>query len=90
MAAYAEAGQRLGVYSTQYLWRSVVGEVDYGLPEWRAAGETSRQQALRQCAGDPIQGGEAVLAQWVEEIDTNVLCPGRPPAEVLREFFAPG
>jgi hypothetical protein len=90
MAAYREAGLRLGVYSTRHLWQSVVGDVDYGLPEWRAAGPTSRQQALRQCAGESIQGGEAVLAQWVEEIDTNVLCPGRPPADVLREFFTPG
>jgi hypothetical protein len=90
MAAYRQAGLRLGVYSTPYLWRTVVGDAEYGLPEWRAAGPTSRQQALRQCSGDPIQGGEAVLAQWVAEIDTNVLCPGRLPADVLREFFAAG
>jgi hypothetical protein len=89
MAAYRAAGLRLGIYSTPYLWRTVVGEVDYGLPEWRAAGPTSRQRALAQCSGDSIQGGAAVLAQWVAEIDTNVLCPGRPPADVLREFFAP-
>lgn len=89
MAAYRQAGLRLGVYSTPYLWRTVVGEVAYGLPEWRAAGPTSRRQALRQCSGDPIQGGQAVLAQWVEEIDTNVLCPGRPPGDVLRDYFTP-
>ena len=90
MAAYRQAGLRLGVYSTPYLWRTVVGDVDYGLPEWRAAGPTSKQQALRQCAGDSIQGGPPVLAQWVEEIDTNVLCPGVPAADVLSEFFTPG
>jgi hypothetical protein len=90
MAAYRQAGLRLGVYSTRHLWQSVVGDVAYGLPEWRAAGPTSQQQALRQCAGDAIQGGEPVLAQWVAEIDTNVLCPGRPPTDVLRDFFAPG
>ena len=90
MAAYRQAGLRLGVYSTRSLWQSVVGDVDYGLPEWRAAGPTSRQQALAQCSGEPIQGGPAVLAQWVAEIDTNVLCPGLPPTAVLREFFTAG
>ena len=89
MAAYRAAGLRLGVYSTQYLWRSVVGDVDYGLPEWRAAGPTSRQAALALCTRDANQGGEAVMAQWLAEIDTNVLGPGRPAIDVLREFFAP-
>lgn len=87
MAAYQRAGLRLGVYSTPHLWRTVVGDVDYGLPEWRAAGQTSRQEAIRRCSGESIQGGRAVLGQWVEEIDTNVLCPGRLPDDVLREFF---
>jgi hypothetical protein len=92
MAAYAKAGQRLGVYSTQYLWRSVVGEVDYGLPEWRAAGPTSMRKALTLCSNSSrtgIQGGTAVLTQWLDLIDHNVLCPGRPATEVLQEFFTP-
>ncbi|MGA8209797.1 MAG: hypothetical protein WB441_00405 [Nocardioidaceae bacterium] len=91
IARYRRAGLRVGVYSTRYLWRSVVGGVAYGLPEWRAAGPTSRRQALRQCRDDvAIQGGDPILAQWSSvDVDYNVLCPQRPALDVLREFFAP-
>lgn len=88
MAAYRGAGLRLGVYSTQYLWRTVVGDAAYGLPEWRAAGATSRERALALCTRDPIQGGEVVLTQWVDEVDHDVLCPGRTQAGVLGDYFA--
>ena len=48
--------------------RGVVGDLALGLPEWRAAGQTSRQEALDRCGRDwPIQGGRAVLGQWVEQ-----------------------
>ena len=57
IAAYRRAGLQVGVYSTPYLWRTVVGDVDYGFPEWRAAGLTSRQRALEVCAGEDVQGG---------------------------------
>jgi hypothetical protein len=88
MAAYRKAGLQLGVYSTAYLWRSVVGDVGYRLPEWRAAGATSRREALERCAHSPIQGGMPVIGQWssVEE-DFDVLCPGPPATSVLREYF---
>jgi hypothetical protein len=89
MAAYRQAGLRLGVYSTPYLWRTVVGDVDYGLPEWRAAGATSMARALEVCAGEAIQGGVPVLGQWLDGVDKNVLCPGRPARTVLRSYFTP-
>lgn len=75
---YSEAGLLVGVYSTQHLWRSVVGDLRLGLPEWRAAGQTSRAEALRRCGPERmIQGGAAILAQWVElDRDRNVTCPG--------------
>lgn len=64
---YRDAGLTVGVYSTPALWRRVVGDLALGLPEWRAAGQTSQAEALRRCAADwVIQGGEAVLGQWVE------------------------
>ena len=49
---YADAGYRVGVYSTPYLWEGVVGDLALGLPEWRAAGETSRAEAL-----EPVRPG---------------------------------
>lgn len=75
---YSEAGYLVGVYSTQYLWQAVVGDLRLGLPEWRAAGQTSRAEALRRCGPERmIQGGAAILAQWVEfGRDRNVTCPG--------------
>ena len=75
---YADAGYRAGVYSTPALWREVVGDLALDLPEWRAAGETSRAEALDRCGEDwQIQGGRAVLAQWVEgQRDHDVTCPG--------------
>ena len=75
---YREAGYRIGVYSTPYLWEQVVGDFALGVPEWRAAGQTSMAEALNRCGDDwLIQGGRAVLGQWVEDSrDRNVTCPG--------------
>ncbi|MFC7497343.1 MULTISPECIES: hypothetical protein [unclassified Nocardioides] len=75
---YADAGYDVGVYSTPYLWREVVGDLALELPEWRAAGQTSQEEALSRCGDDwQIQGGEAVLGQWVEgQRDLDVTCPG--------------
>ncbi len=75
---YREAGYAIGVYSTPYLWDIVVGDLELGVPEWRAAGQTSREAALATCEPDRvIQGGEPVMGQWVEaNRDMNVTCPG--------------
>lgn len=75
---YTDSGFRIGAYSTQALWETVVGDLRLGIPEWRAAGQTSREEALRRCGPDRMyQGGEAVLSQWVEASrDFNVTCPG--------------
>ena len=84
---YTDAGYRIGVYSTQALWSAVVGDLRLELPEWRAAGQTSRAEALRRCGRDSMfQGGRPVLAQWVEaNRDRNITCPGTE-AELSRWF----
>ena len=84
---YTDAGYAVGIYSTPYLWDGVVGDLALGVPEWRAAGQTSRAEALRRCRGDwVIQGGRGVLGQWVESgRDQNVTCPGAS-AQMLRWF----
>jgi hypothetical protein len=76
--AYAEAGYRIGVYSTPAIWAGIVGDLSLGVPEWRAAGKTSREEALRRCGSDwLIQGGIGALAQWVEDDrDIDITCPG--------------
>ena len=56
---YTDAGYRIGAYSTQALWEHVVGGLRLGIPEWRAAGQTSRAEALRRCGPDRMfQGGD--------------------------------
>lgn len=75
--AFRDAGYAVGVYSTPTLWQHVVGDLRLGVPEWRAAGQTSRAEALRRCGPDwSFQGGEALLGQWIEEgRDQDVVCP---------------
>jgi len=75
---YTDAGYQVGVYSTPLLWSDVVGDLALGLPEWRAAGQTSEEEALSRCGDDwQIQGGDAVLGQWVaDQRDHDVTCPG--------------
>ena len=75
---YRDAGYAIGVYSTPYLWTEIVGGFRLGVPEWRAAGQTSADEALARCGADwVIQGGEAVLGQWVQDNrDMNLTCPG--------------
>lgn len=75
---YTDAGFTIGFYSTPSLWQRVVGDLRVGSPEWRAAGQTSKAEALSRCGPDwSIQGGQALLGQWVEDgRDRNVTCPG--------------
>jgi hypothetical protein len=84
---YTDAGFRVGAYSTQALWQHVVGDLRLGVPEWRAAGQTSKAEALRRCGNDRMfQGGRSVLGQWVEAgRDMNITCPGTT-AELARWF----
>ncbi|OIJ25200.1 hypothetical protein UG56_019250 [Nocardioides luteus] len=78
VAGYQEAGKRVGVYSIEGLWTPIVGDLQLQLPEWRPAGETSRDAALERCDGEwMFQGGAAVIVQWLEDgRDRNVTCPG--------------
>lgn len=75
---YTDAGYEIGFYSTPALWKRVVGDLRFGSPEWRAAGQTSKAEALSRCGEDwSFQGGRAVFGQWVEAgRDRNVTCPG--------------
>lgn len=75
---YRDQGLAIGAYSTQVLWQRVVGDLALGVPEWRAAGETSHAEAVRRCGNSRMfQGGKSVLAQWVEAgRDRNVTCGG--------------
>lgn len=85
--AYLDQGYEIGIYSTPSLWAAAVGDLALGVPEWRAAGPTSRAEALERCGADRVvQGGPAAMGQWVQGgRDLNVTCPGAE-AEVLGWF----
>jgi hypothetical protein len=86
--AYAKAGLKVGFYSTPYLWRGIVGNLRYSAPEWRATGHSSQSTARAACTGTSIQGGRAVLGQWVNgNRDWNVACAGYTTTTVLRKYF---
>lgn len=76
--AIRDAGLDVGAYSTQYLWDAVVGDFTLGgVPEWRAAGQTSQAEALERCKDEhAFQGGIAIMGQWVQyDRDRNITCP---------------
>jgi hypothetical protein len=82
---YTDNGYDIGVYSTPALYEGVVGDLSLGgIPEWRAAGQTSQVEALDRCGEDwSIQGGDGVMGQWVQySRDLNITCPG-----VERQMF---
>lgn len=89
LAAYRRSRLRVGLYSTPTMWRSIVGEVRYGLREWRTAGLSTRRAALAACGPTHrFQGGAPVLTQWyTNSEDFDLLCPGRPAHQVLQEYF---
>jgi hypothetical protein len=85
---YRRAGVKVGVYSTRYLWNSIVGNVRYGLPEWRTVGGDGQRSALARCARGSIQGGKAVIAQWwTSRVDYGLTCPGFGGRVVLKKYF---
>ena len=88
LAAYRAAGLEVGVYSTPTMWADIAGPARLGLPEWRTAGQDSSGAALAKCRRPDFQGGPAVLTQWYSpREDFDLLCPGRPAAEVLGKYF---
>ncbi|OMQ16369.1 hypothetical protein A7K94_0202985 [Modestobacter sp. VKM Ac-2676] len=77
-------GGEVGLYSTGYQWRLIVGAVPEessltGLDSW-LAGADDRQDATRMCRSDPlVDGGEVALVQYVVgRLDHNRACA---PAE---------
>lgn len=77
---YQDAGYDVGVYGTPTIWKGIVGGLTLGadVPEWRAAGATSKAEAVSRCGPSwSIQGGQGVLGQWVEQRrDRDIVCPG--------------
>jgi Putative peptidoglycan binding domain len=86
---YTSAGYRVGFYSTQALWSSILGTTRYRLPEWRTAGPRNLAAANARCAGSySFQGGAAVLGQWWgPNIDYDTTCPSSNTPLLLATYF---
>jgi len=85
---YRDAGYTVGVYSTQLLWRHILGGFRPGLPEWRTAGPSSPRAALGTCSDESIQGGPAVIAQWwTNRRDFDRLCPTADRRTTMATYF---
>ena len=85
---YESHGLGVGFYSVVSLWRGVVGELSLRLPEWRAAGRTSAQEAESRCESDAwsFNGGPGVIGQWVvagRDLDSTCSAAGSE----LRRWF---
>lgn len=88
LRGYRAYGLKVGVYSTPYLWKSVVGAARYRLPEWRPAGPRGKAVAQARCAAPSFQGGRAVLAQYSSAAaDYNIICPGFANRAALAAHF---
>lgn len=84
---YRDAGVKVAIYSTPAIWDGIVGDLAFGVPEWRAAGASGEAEAVNRCSADwTIQGGDGFIGQWVEgNRDLNVSCPGK--SSQLARFF---
>lgn len=82
MTAYFQAlgVRKIGIYSTGYQWRQIVGEVGsnsnlYALPSW-LAGASSEVSAMQSCELPPLtSGSQVVLTQFTSgRSDYNFSC----------------
>ncbi|TQJ38903.1 hypothetical protein FBY33_0911 [Arthrobacter sp. SLBN-112] len=87
MTAYLEStGVDVGIYSTEYQFDEIVGEVGpgsnlYRLRNWLAGAE-STSSAQEYCTASPLtSGGTVALTQFTEgDLDYNYRCPAAAPA----------
>jgi peptidoglycan hydrolase-like protein with peptidoglycan-binding domain len=76
---YEDSGYRVGFYSYERGWRTVVGAWRKpAYPAWLPVGHSTNGLALAsaRCASASFSGGEVLLAQWVDaNRDQDVTCP---------------
>lgn len=70
-----ENGQRIGIYSTNFQWKTIAGEFKPGLPVW-AAGAKDLSDAITRCNSKyAFTGGHVMQVQYQQNnFDNNHLC----------------
>ena len=102
IAEFQRRGLAVGIYSTGYQFRIIVGGYSPGLPVW-IAGAPDTGMAASWCNGPGFGGGAPWLIQTLpDDFDVNVACapvtaqpaqvfalPGVPTAPVYSRFVSP-
>ncbi len=74
--AVRDAGLDVGIYSTPYQFRKIMGDEQPQVPVW-TAGAPDLASIATYCATKGFGGGPAVLVQLLPgQFDANVACPG--------------
>jgi hypothetical protein len=66
--------ERYGVYSTSYMWHSIVGSYRLNVPNWLPIGHSRIRAAQRLC-GQTATGGRTWLVQYTRSLDADLTCP---------------
>ncbi len=64
----------IGIYSTPMQWRIITGDWRNYLPNWVGTGSSKRNIALAACKTSDFTLGGTWLAQYVLELDHDVVC----------------
>lgn len=68
----------MGVYTTSYMWHSIVGGYRLHVPNWLPVGHGGVSKALRMC-NTTGSGGPTWLAQYTRALDMDLTCPVLDP-----------
>lgn len=72
------AHKPMGVYTTSYMWHSIVGRYRLAVPNWLPVGHGGPTRALRMCS-TTATGGVTWLAQYTRHLDSDLTCPVLDP-----------
>lgn len=65
---------RIGVYSTSYQWRVIMGDWKNKFPVWVASGSTFSKDAELLCSSESFTGGKIWLSQFTPDVDEDYVC----------------
>jgi hypothetical protein len=68
------AHQRIGVYTTSYMWHHIVGNYRLNVPQWLPSGLTSARHTKPMCR-QTATGGRTWLVQYTRHLDEDLTCP---------------
>lgn len=68
------SGMPMGVYTTSYMWHSIVGRYRLNVPNWLPVGHGGVRKTLAMC-NTSATGGVTWLAQYTRALDIDLTCP---------------